>query len=441
MTTNLDKCLETLEALSHQKLHQTNCKLRSDLGCTEWRLAMSLLASQRRNLHRQMDYSSVTDYAEKALELAPQKTMELISAARVMSRLPRFSQAFRQGRLSWSKVRSLKRVITPETEDVWMDYALDHTAREVERRVVQSPRSWKRSQAPHEAQPSAGAAQELFQPALPATRAAAQSATTRVPTPEEPEEEPAEEPAEVSPLPGPKYIRVSFDLTPDQWAIYEEMERRVWAKRGRKVPRAEVLVELCQVGLDRGSSKARARHQVIIHANEQGQAWYETERGALPVNPQVLDQALKERPALIAADLEATSARNEEPPPQTSTTKPEAPTSTGEPEPDLGTSTWKSRASISNPVLRAVHARAGNRCERCGARGQLCVHHKKPRSDGGSNQIENLELVCLPCHGLLHEPDFEQRPDWVRARERSLEAHPRTPEGPESMSAILPNSG
>lgn len=42
--------------------------------------------------------------------------------------------------------------------------------------------------------------------------------------------------------------------------------------------------------------------------------------------------------------------------------------------------------------------RAGHRCERCGSIGPLEVHHKHPRRQGGSDEPENLEVVCVPCH-------------------------------------------
>ena len=29
-------------------------------------------------------------------------------------------------------------------------------------------------------------------------------------------------------------------------------------------------------------------------------------------------------------------------------------------------------------------------------------HHRQPKSQGGTNQRENLVLLCLQCHGLFH---------------------------------------
>lgn len=45
-------------------------------------------------------------------------------------------------------------------------------------------------------------------------------------------------------------------------------------------------------------------------------------------------------------------------------------------------------------------------CERCFKNGVLVkaehVHHKVPLNDGGSNEVENLEALCKPCHSKEH---------------------------------------
>lgn len=410
MPSDIDKCLEHLEALPAEKLHQTNCKLRSDLGCTEWRLAIALLASQRKGVPGRFDCSSLAEYADKILELAPQKANELASTARAMENLPALSEAFRAGRLSWTKVRALKRVVTPETEEMWVEFALEHSSREVERRVVQSPTGWKRSQALEASlndRPTAGpdqVQQLLLKPSQPVeVQAIRMESQTHAGSEANAESQDEPEPlsharTELAELPGPKFVRLTIDLTPDQYALYQAAEERVWAKEGRKVARAEVLMEFCGLELDRGSSRERARHQVIIHANAEGRAWYETDRGPLPVGAEVLEQALKGRPALVEV--------------------PEGDPGSGATE--GSTYARKSRKSVPNGVARAAHARAGSRCEKCGGRGPLHFHHRKPVCDGGDNSLDNGQLLCVPCHAQRHRADFEQRPEWVRARARRL---------------------
>lgn len=61
---------------------------------------------------------------------------------------------------------------------------------------------------------------------------------------------------------------------------------------------------------------------------------------------------------------------------------------------------------LSPWTARLVWERAGGLCEHCKAPG-VQIHHKEPRGMGGrhgrakqlSDDPENLELLCLKCHG------------------------------------------
>jgi len=53
---------------------------------------------------------------------------------------------------------------------------------------------------------------------------------------------------------------------------------------------------------------------------------------------------------------------------------------------------------IREQVLR----RDGWRCQCCGTRTNLEVHHKKFRSQGGDDSEENLITLCAGCHERLH---------------------------------------
>lgn len=55
---------------------------------------------------------------------------------------------------------------------------------------------------------------------------------------------------------------------------------------------------------------------------------------------------------------------------------------------------WESRRA-------RVHARDGS-CVACRSRQKLQVHHVTPLSRGGTNRIENLQLLCESCHKAAH---------------------------------------
>src|SRR5688572_17264369 len=65
---------------------------------------------------------------------------EQVRAARALAHLPLITQAFARGAVSYSKVRALTRVATPETEDRLLKFALHGTAGHVERLVS----AWRR---------------------------------------------------------------------------------------------------------------------------------------------------------------------------------------------------------------------------------------------------------------------------------------------------------
>ena len=54
-------------------------------------------------------------------------------------------------------------------------------------------------------------------------------------------------------------------------------------------------------------------------------------------------------------------------------------------------------------VMRSqVLSRDGWRCQDCGARKNLQVHHIKPRNRFGEDSMYNLITLCASCHGKRH---------------------------------------
>jgi 5-methylcytosine-specific restriction endonuclease McrA len=70
---------------------------------------------------------------------------------------------------------------------------------------------------------------------------------------------------------------------------------------------------------------------------------------------------------------------------------------------------WQERRGVksgwmSQAIRERVLERDSYRCTVCGAgaRHQLKVHHVIPRSEGGSNRMENLRTLCHACHEAAH---------------------------------------
>lgn len=71
----------------------------------------------------------------------------------------------------------------------------------------------------------------------------------------------------------------------------------------------------------------------------------------------------------------------------------------------------KERAGGKFPhlVKEQIRAAQAHRCAICGSEGHLTVHHIQPKSQGGTNGIDNALGVCrTPCHDALDYLTVEQ---------------------------------
>lgn len=55
---------------------------------------------------------------------------------------------------------------------------------------------------------------------------------------------------------------------------------------------------------------------------------------------------------------------------------------------------------IPTKARQEVGVRDNSQCRRCGMRGHE-IHHRKRRREGGHG-LENLVLLCRPCHAWAH---------------------------------------
>ena len=54
------------------------------------------------------------------------------------------------------------------------------------------------------------------------------------------------------------------------------------------------------------------------------------------------------------------------------------------------------------PSFTAILKAAKAKCEQRKTSGNLTINHKIPRSQGGTNEAENLEILCRRCHDKFH---------------------------------------
>ncbi|MEZ4446158.1 MAG: hypothetical protein R3B72_44185 [Polyangiaceae bacterium] len=95
-----------------------------------------LVAASRLDVATHCGFASLGEYAERHLDMTPRQTEERLRVGRALGVLPALDAAFASGTLVWSKLRELSRIATADTEDAWLTFASEHTAREVERAVA-----------------------------------------------------------------------------------------------------------------------------------------------------------------------------------------------------------------------------------------------------------------------------------------------------------------
>ena len=55
-------------------------------------------------------------------------------------------------------------------------------------------------------------------------------------------------------------------------------------------------------------------------------------------------------------------------------------------------------------LRRRLLEAAGWRCTRCALPGRLEVHHRQPLYRGGTDDQDNLQVLCVTCHVAAHRP-------------------------------------
>ncbi len=179
-------------------------------------------------------------------------------------------------------------------------------------------------------------------------------------------------------------VRVSLEMTPTQFARYEILWEQIRKQGGVPADQVEALLaEMQSFAAEAGPRGPRNQAtqppaQIHIHQCEDcGQASVQTSRGELVIGEAELAQA----------ECDCRVSRPGE----------------------------RNTSSIPPATRRQVMANARHKCQRpgCNHTRYLEVHHKTPRSQGGTNDSDNLICLCSACHRLVHEKN--PAVSWVKS--------------------------
>ncbi len=120
-------------ALHDQLVEAWACRQRA-----EHQAARLLATIADEGVHAELGYLTVAEYAAVVLDLGRRQARDLLRIGRALPGLPVVDRAFAEGRLSWTKVRELVRVVEPATEAAWVERACAVSGHELEALVAAS---------------------------------------------------------------------------------------------------------------------------------------------------------------------------------------------------------------------------------------------------------------------------------------------------------------
>ena len=106
--------------------------MAAHINLADWRFVKLIAAMDKRRGWNEDGYCSLGNWLDHRCGLGPCAARERVRIGRALARLPRIDAAFRDGILSYSKVRAVTRVATPETEAVLLDIAGRRSAAQLE---------------------------------------------------------------------------------------------------------------------------------------------------------------------------------------------------------------------------------------------------------------------------------------------------------------------
>ena len=301
------------------------------------------------------------------------RTGESIGTAREKVRVARklvgctvVLQAFSEGKLSYSKVRAITRIVTPQNEQTLLEQALDGSTSQLERVV----RCYRRCVA---------ADKEL------ATR----QHDRRFLSWFHDEDNMLVLRGRLPPEVGAVLVKALQVATEAAQADSADLSQQ----------RCDALAEVAGAALDQGlaerQGKARPNtYQVLVHVDQavlseptaQGRCEVE---GAVGVSAETFLRLSCDAPALeLPAAGDGCCDGSKE----------------GRCKLELG----RSRRRASSALERAVRTRDHGVCQfpGCECRGYLQLHHVRHWAHGGPTELENLSLICRAHHRLVHEGGF-----------------------------------
>jgi hypothetical protein len=364
-------------AARFEQLHRRLKRIVRARGALDAQEAAALREAQSTKMWRHFGCSSLIDYMEREMGYTARAAIERLRVANAIEELPVIADAMDQGNLSFSGARELTRIVTPQTQEAWLDAAADKSSRQIEEMV----RGHKPGDLPSDApDPSLRTKVLRFEVKL-STAALERQALRKL------EKERGEK------LDNDAFIRALFlrVLEGTDATAPDAMEPDATAREARNA----------------GRSDRRSRYQIAVTVcRECKRGWHDAGGESVELSPAAIECAQCDGRDIGSIDDDVVA---------------------------------RAKHKIPPAVRRKVFARDRHRCAVPGCRStNLDVHHVLEVSNGGKHDLSNLITLCEGHHLAVHEGSLllEGAPPSVTFTRRSNSSFTVAVRAVEAASAL-----
>jgi hypothetical protein len=118
-----------------ERVHRTLKRIVKARGALDAQECVALREAQKLMIWRAYGCASFVEYMQREMGYTERAAIERLRVAKAIEEVPELGEAMNQGDLSFSGVRELARVVTPETQDEWIAAAQDKNVRQIEEMV------------------------------------------------------------------------------------------------------------------------------------------------------------------------------------------------------------------------------------------------------------------------------------------------------------------
>jgi uncharacterized protein DUF222/HNH endonuclease len=378
-------CCSADEPRSIDELDVAIRSLAREMNAETYRMLMLVREFDDRCGWQKWGLRSCAEWLAWRCDLSLSAAREKVRTAQALRELPAISAAFEDGRLSYSKVRALTRVVEYRDEDSLLDYALRVSAAQVEERcreirnampesIGTAWRAWEHRSLVVSRDPGRG------------------MLTITVEVPIEDGEVIAKAIERVADA-GDAALGLEFVAARKAAGVRDSSDA---AANGWRAQQADALLAIAKASLaasialtpeasgaaDASASSSLAdHHQVVIHVDESAL------RGGIGRSDLAIDAVKR-----LTCDGSVVTIV----------------------EDDRGTplDVGRKQRTVSTPLKRALWSRdRGCRFPGCRNTRYVDAHHIRHWADGGDTSLGNLMLLCSHHHRLVHEGGFSIRRD------------------------------